>query len=178
MRRRTPSFRDRLAISCIVAGLSALAAPGFVAPARGQVPGPESFAKEPQTPLELWDAVDYLVRTGQTKQAAPYLNKFLKSNPDDATLLQIRDRYGIGSILRLEDAPETRGHAEALAQMVNAAARRNATRPERIDRFVDALTKSSEEQSYAIQRLHEAGPYAVPSLLKAIDRPNESREDR
>src|SRR5262245_24985078 len=176
--RRSPSLRDRLAISCIVAALWALVAPGWLAPARGQVPGPESFAKEPQTPLELWDAVDYLVRTGQAKQAAPYLDKFLKSKPDDATLLQIRDRYGIGSILRLEDAPETRGHAEALAAMVNAATKRNATQPERIGRFVDALTKSNEEQAYAVERLREAGPDAVPALLKAIDRPNISREDR
>ena len=53
--------------------------------------------------MELWDAADYLVRTGQAEQAVPYLNQFLKSNPDDATLMRVRDRYGVGSILRLQD---------------------------------------------------------------------------
>src|SRR5262249_5354274 len=106
------------------------------------------------------------------------LDKFLKSKPDDATLLQIRDRYGIGSILRLDDAPETRGHAQALALMVAAATKRNATQPERIEQFIGALTKSTEEQAYAVERLREAGPYAVPPLLKALDRPNQSNEDR
>ena len=51
-------------------------------------PGPETFGKKPTTPLELWDAADYLVRTGQAKQALPYLNQFLQGKPDDATLIE------------------------------------------------------------------------------------------
>ena len=85
-----------------------LAWPGLPTRARAQVPGPESFAQEPRTPAELWAAVDYLLRTGQTGKAIPYLDKFMSSNPDDATLIEIRDRYGTGSILRLADDPATR----------------------------------------------------------------------
>ena len=73
------------------------------------MPGPESFAQEPRTPAELWAAVDYLLRTGQTGKAIPYLDRFMGSNPDDATLIDIRDRYGAGSILRLADDPATAG---------------------------------------------------------------------
>ena len=74
----------------------------------GSGPGPELFAKEPRTPLELWDAVDYLLRTNQAKKALPYIDRFIKSKPDNATLIAIRNRYGPGSILRLSDDLTTR----------------------------------------------------------------------
>ena len=38
------------------------------APLAGQAPGPELFAREPRTPIELWDAADYLIRTGQAAE--------------------------------------------------------------------------------------------------------------
>src|ERR1700677_3073549 len=60
--------------------------------ASAQAPGPELFAKEPRTPLELWDAIDYLLRTNQGKKALPYIDKFIKGKPDDATLIAIRNR--------------------------------------------------------------------------------------
>jgi len=40
-------------------------------PTAAQAPGPNSFAREPRTPLELWSAIDYLARTGQSKKAVP-----------------------------------------------------------------------------------------------------------
>lgn len=178
--RRTRSFRDRLALSCIVAclGLLAPVAPGLLTRAHGQMPGPETFVKEPETPLELWEMVDYLVRTGQVRQAVPYLDRFMKSELDDATLLQIRDRYGVGSVLRLDDYPETKPLAGPLHAKLAAASKRSATRAERIEKFVRALTLSSEEQQYAVERLREAGPYAVPFLIQALDWPNRTHEER
>jgi hypothetical protein len=143
-----------------------------------QAPGPELFAKEPRTPLELWEAIDYLVRTNQAKKALPYLDKFRKSNPDDATLIAIRNRYGPGSILRLSDDVATRPFAQPLAESMVAASRKYATRPERIEKFVSELTKTPEEQDYAIRHLREAGPEAVPFLVEALSRPDLSVEDR
>jgi len=145
--------------------------------ARAQPPGPETFGKTPTTPLELWDAADYLVRTGQARKAVPYLRQFLGQKPDDATLIELRDRYGARSILRLQDDPATRALAEPIANMLAGATRRNATDPGRVARFVADLTKSREEQSYAVERLREAGPYAVPSLLKELETPSRTPED-
>src|SRR5688572_25909933 len=77
MRRNTP-LRDRLAPPRVVVWLSALALIGLAAEteARGQAPGgqpprPQAprariYAPDPTTPLEFWDAADYLVRTGQS----------------------------------------------------------------------------------------------------------------
>jgi hypothetical protein len=165
-------------MACVVACQMMVAALCFGMAAMGQALGPEVFARTPETPLELWDAVDYLVRTGQVRQAVPFLDKFLGSRPDDDTLLQIRDRYGVGSILRLDDSPETRAQSRALVAMLGAATQRHATRPDRLARFIAALTGSVAEQDYAVERLREAGPYALAPLLKALDRPGLGLADR
>src|ERR1700677_961537 len=92
-----------------------MAAAPFVAGPRGaalaQVLARDVFAREPKTPLETWEIASYLLRIGQPGQAAPYVKKFLNDKPDDATLLEVRDAYGVGSILSLSDSPETRPYA-------------------------------------------------------------------
>ena len=140
--------------------------------AHAQVPGPEVFGKTPTTPKELWDAVDYLVKTGQAKQAVPYLKKFMESNPDDVTLLNLRDKFGARSFLKLQDDPATKEFAEPLVNKLNEASRRYSTNPERLAKLVAALSKTQEEQDYGIDKLREAGPYAVPVILQELQ--NES----
>src|SRR5690349_3803920 len=135
--RANPPPSHRLIVMFAAAALWAVAAPWPTFEAWGQVPGPEVFAKTPTTPMELWDAADYLVRTGQPAKAVPYLNQFLEGQPDDETLLKIRDRYGAGSVLRLDDYPETRPLAKRVVDLLAAAQQRNATRPERINAFID-----------------------------------------
>src|SRR5271170_4992120 len=100
-------FAIRLLLSTAYCLLPTAYCIGLAPEAKAQVPGPELFAKEPRTPLELWQAVDYLVRTSQAKKAVPYLDKFVKSAPDDATMIAVRNQYGLGSILRLNDDPAT-----------------------------------------------------------------------
>jgi HEAT repeat protein len=151
---------------------------GLSTPVLAQAPGPELFAKEPRTPLELWEAADYLVRTGQARKAVPYLERFQKSQIDDATWVTIRDRYGVGSVLRLQDDPATQPFAQPAADALSAAAHRYATRPDRIARFIVELTKTPEEQDYAVRHLQEAGPYAVPFLVEALQRPGLSAQER
>jgi HEAT repeat protein len=146
--------------------------------ALAQAPGPELFAKEPRTPLELWEAADYLIRTGQANKAVPYLERFEKSQPDDATWVAIRGRYGLGSVLRLDANPATRPYAQRAADALAAAVRRYTTRPDRIARFVAELTGTPEEQDYAVRHLQEAGPYAVPFLVEALRRPGLSTRER
>jgi HEAT repeat protein len=167
-----------------VRGLAALTvnltllALGLCSMACAQAPGPELFAKEPRSPLELWDAVDYLLRTNQAKKALPYIDRFMKSKPDDTTLISIRNQYGPGSILRLNDDAATRAFAQPMVEAMVAAARKYATRPERIAQFVNELTKTTEEQDYAVRHLREAGPDAIPFLVKALSRPDLSAGGR
>src|SRR5277367_2616455 len=108
------------AISVILA----LVATGASTTAVAQPPGPELFAKDPRTPIELWDAIDYLLRTNQGKKALPFLDKFIKSKPDDATLIAIRNRFGPASVLQLNDHDATRPFAQSMAEAMVAAARK------------------------------------------------------
>ena len=136
--------------------------------ALGQTPGPERFAKDPQTQLELWDAVDYLLRTDQAKKAVPYIDRFIKSKPDDLTFVTIRNRYGLESILRLNDDLITRSFAQPIVDGMINAVHNHVTQSERLTRFVTELTKSPTEQAYALRHLREAGPNAIPSLVQAL----------
>ena len=143
-----------------------------------QAPGPELFAKEPRTPLELWDAVDYLLRTNQAQKALPYIDRFIKSKPDDATLITIRNRYGPGSILRLSDDAATRPFAQPMAEAMVLAAHKYATQPERVRQFISDMTRTPDEQDYAVRHVREAGPNAIPFLIEALERPDLSADDR
>jgi hypothetical protein len=143
-----------------------------------QAPGPERFAVPPRSPAELWDAADYLIRSGQARLAVPYLNAFVQANPDDATLLALRDRFGIGSFLRLQDDPATRPMAQPLLDRLAVATRRVAADPQRIAQAIELLTRTPEEQTIGVDRLREAGPYAVPPLIRALAGSASSPERR
>jgi CheY-like chemotaxis protein len=150
----------------------ALAAAPYLADLNGkilaQVPARDAFAREPKTPLETWEIASYLIRIGQPDQAAPYVKKFLADNPDDATLLEVRDTYGVGTVLGLSDYPETKAYAKPLAQRLAEASIRNATDPARMERFIANLSKTREEQRYAVERLRDAGAYAIPPMIRAL----------
>ncbi len=170
--RRAKSRRGRW-IAAAVLAISAIAAT-----ARAQAPGPELFAREPRTPAELWEAADYLIRTGQGPKAVPYLDRFLKAEPDDATMIAVRDRFGVGSFLRLDAEPATKPFARPLADRLAAAARRHPSRPGAIDRLIRELLLTPAERGYALRRLWEAGPYAIPPMLSALREPGLSAGDR
>jgi HEAT repeat protein len=143
-----------------------------------QAPGPERFAVTPKTPLEHWDAADYLVRSGQARLAAPYLSAFLQANPDDATLLEIREKFGLGSILRLQDDPSTSEFAKPILDRLAAASQRNATDSAALDQAIGLLTRSRAEQQVGVDRLRSAGPYAVPKLVERLGNGDLSPDER
>jgi hypothetical protein len=128
--------------------------------------------------MELWGAIDYLMRTGQAGQAVPYLDKLMAGPLGDEDLIRIRDRFGGGSILRLADDPATQSYAEPLLDKLTLASRRFATDPQRIARLIPLLTRTKEEQDFAVARLREAGPHAVPFLIEALDRAGATPQER
>lgn len=160
--------RSRAALILGLALAAAPTVPALTPTALGQIPGREAFTREPRTPLEAWEMVSYLIRIGQPDQAAPYVKKFLDFNPDDATMLEVRDTYGVGTILSLSDHPETRPFAKELANRMSLASVRHATDPARMAREIGGLSKSNEEQAVAVEHLREAGSYAVPPWLRAL----------
>ena len=192
-RTRLRSARQ-LGWSATAAAALAAASPVFLADGNGSAFGeeppqqfqqpeqreaaPPSFSKAPETPIEMWEVADHLIQIGQPDQAAPYVKRFLESNPDEATLLRVRDESGAGSLLRLGDYSSTAPYSTPLIDQVSRAAIRSATNPTRLQRFVYNLRLSREEQNYAINRLREAGPYAVAPILAELSRPGLDMETR
>jgi HEAT repeat protein len=140
--------------------------------------GPDRFARPPATPIEFWDAADYLVRSGQAKLAAPYLDAFLKSNPNDATLLDVRERFGVGSVLRLSNDPSTEPYAQPVLDLMLAAVRRTAADPKRLEQAIALVLNDGDERQIGIERLREAGPQAVSALLLRLSDPNLDGKQR
>jgi HEAT repeat protein len=130
------------------------------------------------SPVELFEEADYLSRTGQPARAVPYLEAFLQREPDDETMIEIRDKLGVGAFLRLGDQPATKTYASRLVERLNEAQRRFATRPDRVQRYVDALSQSPQEQQFAVDRLRQAGPYAVPAILAELEDQRLSSAER
>ena len=139
---------------------------------------PPQFAVEPRTPLDRWGAADYLIRAGRITEAIPLLNQFMSADPDNETMLAVRDRYGIGSILRLQDDPQTRPAVEPLLRRIEAGIKARATDPARTDSAIALLTRSPQEQTVGVDRLRAAGPYAVPELIRRLGDPALDPADR
>lgn len=135
-----------------------------------QVPGVESFVRPAKTPLDLWEVSDYLIRTGQTAQAIPYLTRFEAANPDDDTLIRIREEYGQNSFMRLLDLASTRPFGERITRRMAEASRRYANDPARIQAAIASLAKSREERNFGVERLREAGESAVPLMIQAFNK--------
>ncbi|QEH36209.1 hypothetical protein OJF2_47690 [Aquisphaera giovannonii] len=175
-RLRPRSAAARLLLALLVSG--PVVALLTAVPAPAQPPGPELFAVDPRDPQELWAAIDYLVQTRQAAKAVPYLERFSKAEVSDEALAAIRERYGIGSILRLADDRATARYAEPLVARFAEASRRYATMPERLAALTAELTGSPQEQNFAVAGLREAGPYAVPAILEAMQKPGVPPEAR
>ncbi|WP_165230448.1 HEAT repeat domain-containing protein [Aquisphaera insulae] len=172
--RRRPRSAAPLLLLAILAPAAAVLSVAPAAPA--QPPGPELFAMDPRNPRELWAAVDYLVETGQAAKAVPYLERFSKAEVSDEVLAEIREKYGIRSILRLADDRSTARFAEPLVNRFSEASYRHALQPDRVAALAAELTGTPLEQNYAVAGLREAGPYAVPAILEAMTKPGVSPE--
>jgi len=174
---RTVSIR-RIAAFVLTGAMIISGVWGAVSPASAQSFGLDAFAKPPETPLELWEAIDYLTRIDHYEEAAPLLTRFLESDPDDITLLTIRDRFGVGSILRLEDDERTAGTAERLLERLGEATKRYTRDPERIRDALARLTSDIEvERDLAVRDLRDAQSDAIPYWVEALRAAGPDSED-
>jgi DNA-binding response OmpR family regulator len=131
--------------------------------------------KEPRTPQTLMDAVVLMTDLARPGLARMYLGKLLESNPDDETLLQIRDKHGPALLLKLSNDKNLQPDSITLLERINAAFRKGATDPTRVDRLIGELGKTAAEREVAILQLRNAGTYAAARLIRAL---HVSRDDR
>ena len=58
---------------------------------------------EPETPEAAFEAARLMIRLGRPELSRRYLQQFLDTNPDDATLLNLREKFGPGVFLNLDN---------------------------------------------------------------------------
>jgi hypothetical protein len=154
----------------IVAAFSLLVAAPLV---RAQDPRVEP----PKSPTEWFSAMEFELNTGQYEAALFYLRGFVGSNPSDKDLVAVERDRGFASFLRLRNVrwstdakldAEGRQLAEQAIERVNAAVRRELGDPRRIARFIQNLSASPQERSYAIGELQRAGALAMPQIIATL----------
>ena len=129
---------------------------------------------EPRTPQTLMDAVILMTDLARPGLAKMYLEKLLDSNPDDATLLNLRDRHGPAMFLKLSNDKRLQPESITLLEQINAAFRKGATDPVRVDKLIGDLSKTAAEREVAILQLRNAGNYGAARLIAAL---HTSRDD-
>ncbi len=129
---------------------------------------------EPRTPQTLMDTVVLMTDLARPGLAKMYLEKLLEAKPDDATLLKLRDKHGPAMFLRLSNDKRLQPESITLLEQVNAAFRKGATDPVRVDKLIADLSKTAAEREVAILQLRNAGNYGAARLIAAL---NVSRDE-
>jgi HEAT repeat protein len=126
---------------------------------------------EPTTPVEMFDAAvlcDKLYRPGLAKR---YLEKFLQSNPSDAVLLEVRDKYGPALFLRFAHNPDLQPVGGRVAELTTAATRKRTEDLGYLDSLIRGLGGPPEDRDTAEEMLDNIGPSAVPRMLHRVAAP-------
>ncbi|MCA9074890.1 MAG: HEAT repeat domain-containing protein [Planctomycetaceae bacterium] len=129
---------------------------------------PSVLAKEPETPDEYFEAVLLMVRVDRIDLARRYLRTFLDQEPDEATLMRLRDIHGSSTFLQLSNLEEMRPQSQELLRRLQAAAGRQLSDPSRLDDIIADLQGDDRQREQAIRDLKLIGPEAIPVLLDRL----------
>lgn len=142
-------------------------------------PAPESpLADEPQTVDEYFDSAILVLQLARPELARHYLQQLLAQNPDDETLLALRDKYGMASFMSLTQVEELEGPANELLKRVTAAARTKTSNPEYVQKLIDGVLASGRTREQAVLELQQLGPLAVGPLLSRLRQVSPSDQGR
>lgn len=122
--------------------------------------------REPETPEQLFDAVVLLDKLGRVDLASKYLDQLMKSEPADATILELRDKYGPSIFLRFGRNKDLLPASKQLLDQMNAAFLKEAYSSNRFESLVNDLKAGGGKQQIALTALRDLGAPIVPALLK------------
>jgi HEAT repeat protein len=135
-------------------------------------PEPSPLLVEPKTPEEFFASTLLMVDLARLDLARKYLEQFDAGAPDDELLLKIRDKQGTGEFLKLASIKELQPLSSQLLDRLSAAARKQSEDPAFVDGLIARLSGNPSERELAIRELRNAGPRAVPQLLKQMSQPD------
>ena len=143
------------------------AQPGAQPPAKKKKE-PSLLLTEPKTPDEMFKAAMLMYRLARPNLAKKYLKQLMDTNPTDAVLLQLRDKYGPADFLRLGMAKELQPLSRQLLDKVNAAFRKRGAQPKYVSSLLDKLEGSASERFVALTALRNTGPIVLPRFFERI----------
>lgn len=123
---------------------------------------------EPKSPEEMFGAAILMVDLARLDLAAKYLDQFLAAEPDEAMLLQLRDKFGTGDFLKLAATTELQPASTDLLTQLNLAARKQAQDPAFVDGLIQRLVHNPNERDRVIAELKNAGAGVVPEMLRQM----------
>lgn len=132
---------------------------------------PNTYAKnpllsEPETPSETLDAVVLLNKLGRADLAKKYLEQLLAGNPDDDTILGLRDEHGPALFLSLSRDKNLQPESTKLLEMMNEAFRKAALDPGRVSQLINDLISGGAKSQIALTAITDLGAPVVPALLR------------
>lgn len=151
--------------------LRAQPAPGAKAAKLAPPPEPSPLLVEPKTPEELFASTLLMVDLARMDLARKYLDQFDAAAPDDELLLKIRDKHGTGEFLKLARIQELQPLSAQLLDRLSAVARKQSEDPAFVDGLIARLFGDPTRRELAIRELRNAGPRAVPQILKQMSLP-------
>ncbi|MFK7778168.1 MAG: HEAT repeat domain-containing protein [Gimesia sp.] len=128
---------------------------------------------KPETPEQLLQAVIQLTDLGQASSAKPYLEQLIEAKIDDATVLNLRDKYGPAVFLRLSNNKTLQPESITLLEQMQSAFRAYAMDPARIDGLINDLAGSSTKRAIAIIELKSAGEIVAPPILRKLSKSDD-----
>ena len=167
--------RIRFVLAVIVS--IAFAAVAGVGPVRAQPPAKKPvierspLLKEPTSPEEMFAATLLMVDLARMDLAVQYLEQFDGTNPDEAMLIRLRDKYGTGDFLKLAVSKDLQPRSTNLLDRLNAAAKKQAEDPVFVDGLIQRLTQGPGQRDRAILELRNAGERVVPEILRQMSKP-------
>ncbi|MBI1311005.1 hypothetical protein GC176_06830 [bacterium] len=129
---------------------------------------PSPLLTEPTAPEALFDAVVLMIDLERPNLALGYLKQLIQQDPPDAAILRMRDKHGAAAFLELSNDKRLQPYATQLLDRMNAAFRKYATDPARVDQLIAALSGDPQERQVAIFSLRATGPVAIPRMLAVV----------
>lgn len=137
---------------------------------------PSPLLTEPKSPEALFDAIVLMLDLDRPTLALKYIRQLLDQDPDDATILRIRDKHGPAVFLELSNDRRLQPESIELLERMNEAFRKYAADPSRMDRLIADLTGSPEKREVAIIQLRSTGKVAIPRMLTLVTATEDSAQ--
>lgn len=134
------------------------------------------LAAEPQTLEERFEAALLMVRLARPELARRYVSEILQMDPSDQQLLDLRNKYGTATFLKLNNVNGLQPESTQLIDRLTKAVQTKTQDPAYVAGLLPKLEGSAREREEALIELRALGAYAVPQILVAINEGTVSRD--